>query len=62
MLLYLDTSAIVKRYLKESGSDLISEIYEKALNGDALLSFSAWNISEVVGVLDEYRRRGLAKR
>jgi len=30
MLLYLDTSAIVKRYVKESGSDLISEIYEKA--------------------------------
>ena len=58
MLLYLDTSAIVKRYVKESGSDLIGEIYEKALNGDALLSFSAWNIGEVLGVLDEYRRRG----
>jgi len=58
MLLYLDTSAIVKRYVKESGSDLISEIYEKALNGDALLSFSAWNIGEVLGVLDKYRRRG----
>ena len=41
MLLYSDTSAIVKRYLKESGSDLISEIYEKTLNGDAPLSFSA---------------------
>ena len=37
MLLYLDTSAIVKRYVKESGSDLISEIYEKGFTVGRLL-------------------------
>ena len=57
-LLYLDSSAIVKRYVRESGSDVIIEVYERALSGDVLLSFSAWNIGEVLGVLDKYRRRG----
>jgi predicted nucleic acid-binding protein len=57
VLVYLDTSAIIKRYVRESGSELINEIYEKALSGNVLLSFSVWNIGEVLGVLDKYRRR-----
>jgi predicted nucleic acid-binding protein len=57
MLIYLDTSAIVKRYVEEPGSTLVNEVYEKALNGDVLLSFSAWNIGEALGVLDKYYRR-----
>jgi predicted nucleic acid-binding protein len=57
MLVYLDTSAIIKRYVREPGSELMNEIYEKALSGDVLLSFSLWNIGEVLGVLDKYRRR-----
>ena len=57
MLVYLDTSAIVKRYVEEPGSTLVNEVYEKALNGDVLLSFSAWNIGEALGVLDKYHRR-----
>jgi predicted nucleic acid-binding protein len=57
MLVYLDTSAIVKRYVEEPGSMLMNEVYGKALSGDVLLSFSAWNIGEVLGVLNKYHRR-----
>ncbi len=57
-MIYLDSSAIVKRYVKEPGSDVVCRVYEKALRGEVLLSFSVWNVGEVLGVLDKYRRRG----
>jgi len=56
-ILYLDSSAIVKRYILEPGSETVSEVYYKALNGDLTISFSAWNIGEVLGALDKYHRR-----
>ena len=43
--------------VRETGSELMNEIYEKALGGNVLLSFSAWNIGEVLYVLDKYCRR-----
>jgi len=49
---------MVKRYVLEKGSNVVSEVYERALEGDLTLSFSAWNVGEVLGVLDRYRRRG----
>lgn len=55
---YLDSSAIVKRYVLEKGSDTISKVYDKSLNGELILATSAWNIGEVLGVLDKYFRRG----
>ena len=58
MIVYLDTSAIVKRYIIEDGSNIVNKLYEKALNGDLLLSFSLWNIGEVLGVFDKYYRKG----
>jgi len=57
MLVYLDTSAIIKRYVREPGSELVNEVYEKALSGNVTLSFSVWNVGEVLGALDKYRRR-----
>ncbi len=57
-VVYLDSSAIVKRYVLEPGSDLVAKVYHKVLNGEVILSFSAWNIGEVLGVLDRYYRRG----
>ncbi len=54
---YLDTSAIFKRYVLEPGSDVINDLYAKALTGELRLVFSVWNIGEVLGVLDKYRRR-----
>ena len=57
MIIYLDSSAIVKRYVLETGTDLVKEAYIKALNGELALSFSVWNIGEALGVLDTYLRR-----
>jgi predicted nucleic acid-binding protein len=55
--IYLDSSAIVKRYVLEEGTDKVEEIYLEALNGAGTLHFSAWNVGEVLGVLDVYHRR-----
>ena len=60
--MYLDTSAIVKRYIVEDGSDRVNEFYENALNGDLILAFSIWNIGETIGVFDKYYRRGWISR
>jgi predicted nucleic acid-binding protein len=57
-LVYLDSSAIVKRYVEEAGSEKVCELYDSTLAGELTLSFSVWNIGEVLGVLDKYRRRG----
>jgi len=58
LIVYLDSSAIVKRYVLETGSDVVGDFYEKVLNGELKVAFSAWNIGEVLGVLDKYFRRG----
>ena len=54
---YLDTSAIVKRYVTEIGSETVDAIYGKAEVGQLTIAFSLWNIGELLGVLDENRRR-----
>ena len=58
MIVYLDSSAIVKRYVLETGSDVVGDFYERVLNGELNVAFSAWNIGEVLGVLYKYFRRG----
>ncbi len=55
---YLDSSAIIKRYVRESGSDTVRDAFMRAYSGDEVLSFSVWNIGEVLGVLDRARRIG----
>ena len=57
-IVYLDTSALVKRYVLEPGSDFIRKLYLRAYSGEVVLSFSAWNIGEVLGVLDKARGVG----
>jgi len=57
--IYLDTSAIVKRYVIEEETDRIDKIYGKALAGKIRLSFSVWNIGETAVVLDKYHRRDI---
>jgi hypothetical protein len=54
---YLDTSALVKRYVEEPGSKIIDEIYRDAYRGVGKLGFSYWNIAEVAVVLDKYERK-----
>ena len=53
---YLDTSALVKRYVEEPGSEVVDDIYEDAYRGVKTLSFSYWNIAESVVVFDMYAR------
>ncbi len=55
--LYLDTSPIVKRYVTEPGTQTVDIIFDKAEAGELIITFSLWNIGEVLGVLDERRRR-----
>jgi predicted nucleic acid-binding protein len=57
-LAYLDSSAIVKRYIKEPGSDLVKQLYQRAYAGELKLCFSMWNIGEVLGALDGARSKG----
>lgn len=57
--LYLDSSALAKRYVEESGSEQMDSVFTEAEKGEASLAFSLWNIGEVAGVLDRYERDGL---
>ena len=57
-IVYLDSSAIVKRYVQEPGSGLARELYLKAYSGELVLSFSLWNVGEVLSVFDRARRLG----
>ncbi len=60
---YLDTSALVKRYVNEPGSEIVDEIYTKAYRGVAVIAASYWNMAEAAVVFDKYeRRRGLSAR
>jgi predicted nucleic acid-binding protein len=54
---FLDTSAIVKRYVLEPGSSLVDEVYSNAYRGLVRLALSYWNIAEAAVVFDKYERR-----
>ncbi len=54
MRIYLDTSAFVKRYCEEEGSDVVNEVFE---SGNEILS-SYWTLAEAIAAID----RKVAKR
>ncbi|MET1160548.1 MAG: type II toxin-antitoxin system VapC family toxin [Thermoprotei archaeon] len=54
---YLDTSAFVKRYVTERGSDVVDGIFRDAYRGIVMISTSYWNLGEAVAVFDKYERR-----
>lgn len=54
--IYLDTSAFVKRYVEEPGSELIDKIFDDAYKGEIALALSYWNIGEAAVVFDKYRK------
>ena len=56
---YLDTSALVKRYVEERGTGVIDRLYEETEAGRATTSFSIWNMGEAFGVLDRYHTSGM---
>ena len=55
----MDSSAIVKRYVREKGGEHVRRLYLAAYAGEVKLAFSIWNVGEVLGALDRARRRGL---
>ena len=54
----MDSSAVIKRYIKEPGSNLVRELYMKAYSGEVKLSYNIWNIGEVLGAFDKARSIG----
>ncbi len=56
---YLDSSAIVKRYVEERGTETVDSIFKEAEVGTVELHFSAWNVGEVAAAFDRYERRGV---
>ena len=56
---YLDTSAIVKRYVLEEHTEQVDGIYDAAYAGDIRIGFSTWNLGEVAVVLSKYERKGI---
>ena len=59
MLVYLDSSAIAKRYIEEKGSESVDAVYEVLeKEGSHRVAFSIWNIGEVFGAIDTRRQRG----
>lgn len=53
---YLDSSAIVKRYSREPGTAGIVALYRSAYAGHSTLCLSEWNVGEVLGVLQRKAR------
>jgi predicted nucleic acid-binding protein len=51
-MIYLDTSALVKKYHDEEGSEYVHEIFRKAKGGENKLLISLWAISETLNALD----------
>lgn len=58
MLIYLDSSAILKRYLEEQGSEVADVVFDKAQAGSLEIGFNIINTGEVLGIIDKHRRRG----
>jgi len=49
MRIYLDTSALVKRYCEEEGSDVVNEVFES----DNEIVTSYWTLAEAVAAIDK---------
>ena len=48
---YLDSSALAKRYLAENGTEAVDSLYRRAEAGELQLAFSTWNTGEVFGAI-----------
>lgn len=57
MNIYIDTSAYVKEYHDESGSDIVHSIFENAKSGQDTLIISLWTISETINTVDKHFMR-----
>jgi predicted nucleic acid-binding protein len=58
--LYFDTSAVIKEFAPEVGSELIDKLTTKAREGDIQIVSSVWMINEALAVIDrKFRKNGL---
>lgn len=62
MLIYLDSSLIVKRYIDEQGTEFADYLFDQAAKGHLTIVFNLLNIGEVLGVFDKYFQRNLITR
>lgn len=49
---YFDTSAVIKEFVPEVGSDLIDKITTSAREGKLQIITSVWAINEAIAVID----------
>lgn len=54
---YLDTSMLVKRYVKETDSEKADTIFHRAQRGEAVICSSEINLGEAAVVFDKYSRK-----
>lgn len=57
-MIYLDTSALVKRYVEEEGTGEVDSLFDSAYRGSEVLATAALNLGEAVSALDKKARRG----
>ncbi len=57
MKVVLDSSAIVKRYHVEPGTEEIDFLFQQAHGGTHVLVWSLWNVGEVLGTFDKLRHK-----
>ncbi|WP_161952092.1 type II toxin-antitoxin system VapC family toxin [Thermoplasma sp. Kam2015] len=55
--IYLDTSILVKRYVKEEGSAIADEYFHQAERGESVICLSEINLGEAAVVFDKYSRK-----
>lgn len=57
MNIYIDSSAYVKEYHDETGSDQVQLIFENAKKGFDVILISLWTISETINAIDKHFMR-----
>lgn len=55
---YLDSSVLLKRYVREKGTEEAEKIFRDAYSKKVVLITSIWNLGEAIEVLDRKRRLG----
>src|SRR2546428_8286549 len=58
MRFLLDANAVLKRYVSEPGSVIVTKVFGAADSGQASLVYSLWTLGEGLGVLDRLDRQG----
>lgn len=57
--IYFDTSAYVKIYTQEAGTDLAESLFTLAEEGRVKIVMSIWAVNETIAAIDRTRRRGI---